>query len=94
MNNGGNERQYAKFALRIETLGLDVAVGAARKTGSAVPLLPRQSDSLRAGERIENGSTSASEKNGQTSFSAIHSHQAILSAHYLQKMSLIRRSGG
>ncbi len=34
MHDGGNERQYAKFALKVRTLGLDVEVGAAKKSGS------------------------------------------------------------
>ena len=34
MHDGGNERQYAKFAAKIKTLGLDVSVGAAEKPGA------------------------------------------------------------
>ncbi len=33
MHDGGNERQYAKFSDKVRALGLDVAVGAARRTG-------------------------------------------------------------
>lgn len=34
MHDGGNERQYALFARKVEALGLDVAVGAAEKPGA------------------------------------------------------------
>jgi L-ascorbate metabolism protein UlaG (beta-lactamase superfamily) len=34
MHDGGNERQYAKFAQKIKLLGLDVEVGAAEKAGA------------------------------------------------------------
>ena len=33
MHDGGNERQYAKFAQKVKSLGLDVEVGAADKGG-------------------------------------------------------------
>ena len=34
IHDGGNERQYAKFAHKIKTLGLNVEVGAAEKAGA------------------------------------------------------------
>jgi L-ascorbate metabolism protein UlaG (beta-lactamase superfamily) len=34
MHDGGNERQYAKFAQKVKSLGLDVEVGAADKGGA------------------------------------------------------------
>jgi L-ascorbate metabolism protein UlaG (beta-lactamase superfamily) len=34
MHDGGNERQYAKFAQKLKSLGLDVEVGVAGKPGS------------------------------------------------------------
>ncbi len=34
MHDGGNERQYALFAKKVEALGLDVAVGAADRPGT------------------------------------------------------------
>ncbi|MDH4198369.1 MAG: MBL fold metallo-hydrolase, partial [Candidatus Aminicenantes bacterium] len=33
MHDGGNERQYAKFAQRVKSLGLNAEVGAAQKPG-------------------------------------------------------------
>jgi L-ascorbate metabolism protein UlaG (beta-lactamase superfamily) len=34
MHDGGNERQYAKFARKVKALGLDVEVGAAERAGA------------------------------------------------------------